>query len=59
MHRPLMPDVFEIPACGDDAGRFPWVAAAATAAIVIGAAMLLVAAHEDLTSTAPQVTVAR
>ena len=59
MHPLSMPDVFEIPACGDEAARFPWVTAASTAAIIVGAAMLLVAAREDPNSSAPQVTVVR
>jgi hypothetical protein len=57
MHRPHIPDVFEIPRDSEETGRFPWIAACAIAAIVIGATMMLVAAHEDVPSPGPQVTV--
>ena len=57
MHRHSMPDVFEIPGDAGEKGPFRWVAACAVGAIVIGAAMVLVAASEDRNNAAPQVTV--
>jgi hypothetical protein len=57
MHRPMTPDVFEIPGQAGDASPFPWLAAWAMAAIVIGATLALVAANERGTNAGPQVVV--
>jgi hypothetical protein len=59
MHHRYMPDVFEISSDAVEARRFPWVVACAVAAIVIGASMVLVAAHEDAIGSGPQVAVVR
>jgi hypothetical protein len=59
MRRPMIPDVFEIPGQAGDAGPFPWLAACAVAAIVIGATLALVAANESGTNAGPQVIVDR
>jgi hypothetical protein len=59
MKRPALPEVFEIPGHSGDPGPFPWLSVFAVAAIVIGAAMVFVAANEDRMSPPPQVTVGR
>jgi hypothetical protein len=54
-----VPDVFELPSGPTETSQFPWISAWAIAAIVLGALMILVAAHEDTASPGPQITVLR
>jgi hypothetical protein len=57
MKRPALSDVFDIPGQSYEPRPFHWTIVLAVAAIVIGAAMVLVAASEDRISSAPQVTI--